>query len=158
MVPITKLLKHLVQYLFRAHVLRIGRLGRDAVPELIVYRESRLDDPFREQIMDVVLTSAVVAGVDADAFAKKLLDHGFEGRAVTGQLQTLKCHVGGLQATGQRGSKISVRGVNALIDDELLPEVVGSLCLLDAELRERSVVPGGRVVAVDLSPVALLCY
>lgn len=81
---LTKLFKHLVQHLLRTHVLRISALGRDTVPQLVVHCEAWLDVPTREQIVDIVLASATVAGVDTNTFAEELFDCGPEGGAIAG--------------------------------------------------------------------------
>jgi hypothetical protein len=138
-----------------ASVLSSAGLGGDAVPQLVVLGETLLDGPAGEQVLDVALAAAVVAGVDADALAEELLDQGSELRGIVGQVQAVEGVVGGLEGAGQRGGEVVVWGVDVLLVDLLLPEVVGDERLVDAVGGQGSVVPGGGAVAVELGPVAL---
>lgn len=113
-------------------ILRAASLRGHAVPQLVVLCEALLDAPSREQVLDVALTAAVVAGVDADALAEEFLDLRLECRGVVGQVQAGEGVVGGLEGTGQRGDVVVVWGVDALLVDLLLPEVVCDERLIDA--------------------------
>lgn len=62
-----------------AIVLRRGRLGRDAVPVLVVFGKGGLDVVSGEEVVDVGFVAAVVAGVGADALAEELLDGWHKG-------------------------------------------------------------------------------
>lgn len=55
--------EHLIQPLARSHILSIGRLGSHSIPELVFFFEATLDLPRREQVVDVILASAVVTSV-----------------------------------------------------------------------------------------------
>jgi hypothetical protein len=59
-----------------------------------------------------------------------------------GQVQAVEGVVGGLEGAGQRGDEVVVRGVDVLLVDLLLPEVVSDECLVDAVGGQGSVVPG----------------
>lgn len=147
--------ENLAQHGSAADILGGAGLLGDAVPQLVVLRETVLDAPGREQVLDVGLAVAVVAGVDADALAQEFLDHGLERGGAVGQLQAGEGVVGGLEGTGQRGDIVVVWGVDALLLDLLLPEVVRDEGLVDAVGGQGGVGPGGGAVAVELGPVAL---
>lgn len=138
-----------------ASVLSSAGLGHDSVPQLVVLGETLIEGPAGEQVLDVALAAAVVAGVDADTLAEELLDQGSELRGVVGQVQAVEGVVGALEGAGQRGGKVVVGGVDVLLVDLLLPEVVCDERLVDAVGGQGSVVPGGGAVAVELGPVAL---
>jgi hypothetical protein len=80
-----------------ADVLSSAGLGGNSIPQLVVLGETILDGPAREQVLDVALAAAVVAGVDADALAEEFLDQGSEFRGVVGQVQAVEGVVGGLE-------------------------------------------------------------
>lgn len=126
----------------RADILRSAGLSGNAVPELVVLGETALDAPGGEQVLDVGLAAAVVAGVDADALAEKLLDQRLEGGSAVGQVQAVEGVVGGLEGAGQWGDVVVVWSVDALLVDLLLPEVVGDEGLVDAVGGQGGIVPG----------------
>lgn len=105
--------------------------------------------------MDVGAGAAHVAGLDVDVFAEEFVDERLEGSAAVGEGQGAEGDVGGLQGTGQRTDEVTVWGVYVLRVDQLLPEIVHPLGLLDSEVCEVRVTPGGCAVAVDEGPVAL---
>jgi hypothetical protein len=93
--------KDLVQSQFRASVLRSGWLGDHTGPKLIILCETRLDVETGEQVLDVRLVAAVVAGVGGDTLAEKLLNGGDEG-VVVRELQVRERDVSGAEAASQR--------------------------------------------------------
>lgn len=60
-----------------------------------------------------------------------------------------------MEGAGQRGDVVIVWGVDALLVDLLLPEVVCDEGLVDAIGGQGCVVPSGGTVAVKFGPVAL---
>lgn len=93
--------ENVVQDGFRASVLGSGRLGDDAGPELVLFGEANLDVEVREQVLDVSLAVAAIAGVGRDALAEELLHSGDEW-VVVRELQVRERDVGGAQAASQR--------------------------------------------------------
>lgn len=62
--------KHLTQRPGAPRILCSGRLGGNAVPELVLFAEAGFDSPGWEEGVDVGSVVAVIAGVDADSFAE----------------------------------------------------------------------------------------
>lgn len=62
--------EYLVQHSLRALVLRRARFCSDTVPELVLLREPSLNLIRWKEVMDVRSVTAMVAGMDRDAFSK----------------------------------------------------------------------------------------
>jgi hypothetical protein len=86
---------------FRASVLGLRRFGDDAGPEFILLGETSFNVEVREQVLDVSLAVAAVAGVSRDALAEEFLDSRDEG-VVVREFQVRERDVGGTQAASQR--------------------------------------------------------
>lgn len=93
--------KDVVKNLLAASQLMLGGLALLASPQLVLLREALLELDVGCQCLDVTLTGTVVAGADADALSKPLLDNGLETVGL-GELQTLEGLVGSDDAAGQR--------------------------------------------------------
>ena len=137
-----------------AVILRRACLGRDAVPELVVFGEGALELPGREQVVDVRLVAAVVAGVRADALAEELFDRRQEWARLW-QRQVAVGVVCGLKAARQRRGVVGLWRLDALVFDQRGPEDVVRNGLLDACWVEGCIGPGYGGVAVDLRVVAV---
>jgi len=139
--------KHVVEHRLGPHVLRRARLGEQRRPERIALCEAPLE-------ADVRPRAATVARVRADALAEALLDGGRKGGPAR-QGEPREGQARGGQAAAQRAGVVRLGRGDLLVREQVLPEAVGCVCLLDARGRELRVGPGGRVVAVALAPVAV---
>jgi hypothetical protein len=77
------------------------RFSHDAGPELVGLGKTSFDVEVREQVLDVGLAVAAVAGVSRDALAEEFLDSRDEG-VVVREFQVRERDVGGTQAASQR--------------------------------------------------------
>ena len=91
----------LVEPFLRASILGVGCFGRDAVPEFVVFCETRLDDEGWEVLFDVRLAAAVVTRMDGDAFSQQFLDR-WDERVVHRNIEAGESDVGGLKTSCQR--------------------------------------------------------
>jgi len=71
--------ENVVQHALRARVLSGGSLSYDSGPEGVVLGECGFEVEGREEVLDVCLVTATVAGVGRDSFAEELFDGGDEG-------------------------------------------------------------------------------
>jgi hypothetical protein len=160
-----------VQNLLAAGVLRIVRLRRDAVPELIVLGEAGFEIPGWEEVVDVRLCAAMVTSssmsafglmncmldvpsMNGDALSQQLLDRRQE-RIVLRQAQTIECQISSPQAACEWRNIVRLRVRNLLHSNLMLPEVVRNKRLIDTVGRQVGVVPLCCGVAVDLGPVTV---
>lgn len=89
-----------IQNLLAARQLVVRGLPLGAAPELIALREALLEGEVGNGRMDVRLARAAIACMDADAFAKELLDDRLE-RSVMGRLNTAESQLSRGSASGQ---------------------------------------------------------
>lgn len=129
-------------------------LGGGVPEEEIVLRESGLDSVGWEVLLDVAESAAAVTGVDIDTLTEQLL-HFWDERELSRNLKAIEGVEGGLQAAGHGAGVIALRSLDVLGFDQLLPQLIHVLGLLDSGLGEMSILPGNGLVAVQLGIVAL---
>ena len=124
-----------------------ARFAVQSHPQLIVFREARLDPITGEKIADVRLAAAAIARVSADAFAEILLYLRYE-RVFGWQIEPVEGVICRLETSGQGTGVEGLGRGDFFICDFGGPEGVDCEGLRDSEWREVRVGPGGGAVAV----------
>lgn len=102
------ILKDVVKELLGACVVLFEGLAMISLPELIFFRESCLNFPFRHRIMDYISGTTLITSVLTHDFSHQLFDDGLE-RSFRRRFETKVSQVGGLQASIQRTGEILLR-------------------------------------------------
>lgn len=143
-----------VKHVLAAGQLVLGGLALDAGPQLVALGEALLEAEPGAEGADVRLVGAVVARVDADALAERLLDDGQEAvRAREGQVG--KRLARGDDAAGQRRRVVRLKVGHAVLLEARLKVGVGLVGLLQAGVGQERIFPVRGAVAGLLGPVAL---
>lgn len=133
------------------------RLALLASPVRVLLSKTLLELDLGCQSADVGLVAAVVACADADTLAKKLLDDRHK-RLTLGQVQTLECLVGCLDAAAQGRGVVLVKKRHAFVLEPGLEVGIGLESLIDTGGCEEGILPDGCAVTRLKAPVTLyLC-
>lgn len=130
-----------------ARILGARRLGKNPRPELVLFREIRLDDEFREEVLDVSLAVAAIAGVSGDSFAEEFLDNRDEGGG-TWEVDVGECKVGCTEAASHWRCVVRLRVGDVFGCNLSFPVSVGDLGLANTAFCQVCVCPEGGTIAV----------
>lgn len=75
--------KNRIKHFLRPRILRSIRLGRDPIPQLVVFRQRGINVVGWETLLNVCPVTPPIASVDADTLAEELAD-GWDERVVDG--------------------------------------------------------------------------
>lgn len=143
--------KNLLQQLLSPHIVLRMRLTVISLPQLILLRETLLDQPLRLRSMDLRLRAPTIARMLAHDLSRHLPDQ----RPEPIQAQRCPLQLRSLQAPHQRASNPRIRHRHLLVRKLLFEEKACIASLLLAHCCEVRIDPVAGAVTVELAPVVV---